>query len=160
MVKKKAFEWDHVTILKKSDKGMPTIQCKHCSHAFVGGPFWIRAHLLGLKGLVVDKCHHTDVAIKEEVKKLVFDANGANVDVNVESSQECNAQDSDIANKAFLHENVVPTTSTSINEMPPSPCFSASTSKRRLMNNGEPLKLSWQKQLDKSAYESIRRVFL
>ena len=159
MVKQKGFEWDHVTILKKSDKGMPTIQCKHCGHAFVGGPFRIRAHLLGLKGLGVDKCCNIDATIKEEVKKLVFDANGANVDVNVESSQECNAQDSDIASKAFSHANVVPTSSTSINEMPPSPCFSASTSKKRLMNNGEPLKVSWQKQLDKNADEAIRRFF-
>ena len=69
MVKQKRFEWNHVAILRKHDKGMPVVQCNHCHHVFVGGPFRIRAHLLGLKGLGVDKCHQIDVVIEAEVKK-------------------------------------------------------------------------------------------
>ena len=90
MVKQKSFEWNHVTVLRKHDKGMSVIQCKHCHHVFVGGPFRIRAHLLGLKGLGFNKCRQIDVVIKAEVQKMVSGC--ANVDMNGESSMECNAE--------------------------------------------------------------------
>jgi hypothetical protein len=64
MVKQKAFEWDHVTIVRKPDKGMPVVQCKHCQRVFIGGPFRIRAHLLGTKGFGVDKCRRIDIVKK------------------------------------------------------------------------------------------------
>ena len=57
MLKQKGFEWDHVTVVRKNDKGMLVVQCKHCHHVFVGCPFRIRAQLLGLKGSGVDKCY-------------------------------------------------------------------------------------------------------
>ena len=34
MVKQKSFEWNHVTILRKHDKGMPVVQCKHYVNLF------------------------------------------------------------------------------------------------------------------------------
>ena len=68
MVKQKGFEWDHVTIVRKPGKGMPDVQCKHCQHVFVGGPFRIRAHLLGTKGFGVDKCRRIDAVKKLSTK--------------------------------------------------------------------------------------------
>ena len=151
MVKQKSFEWNHVTVLRKHDKGMPVVQCKHCHHVFVGGPFRIRAHLLGLKGLGVDKCRQIDVVIKAEVQKMVSGC--ANVDMNGESSIECNAENC----STNVDGNVE---STSINEMPSSSFGNASTSKKMKVDNVEPLKGLWQKQLDKNADEAIRRFFL
>ena len=141
-----------MTVLRKHDKGMSVIQCKHCHHVFVGGPFRIRAHLLGLKGSGVDKCRHIDAAIKAEVQKMVSDITSANVDVKMESAMECKAENS-IAN---IDVNVE---STSITEMPSSSFVIASTSKKMKVDNAEPLKVSWQKQLDKNADEAIRRFF-
>ena len=103
MVKQKAFEWDHVTIVRKLDKGMPVVQCKHCQPVFVGGPFRIRAHQLGTKGFDLDKCRRIDVVKKVEVQKMISNTSYANVDV-VES--------------------------TSINEMPSSSFVNASTNKK------------------------------
>ena len=117
MVKQKSFEWNHVTVLRKHDKGMSVIQCKHCHHVFVGGPFRIRAHLLGLKGLGFNKCRQIDVVIKAEVQKMVSGC--ASVDMNGDSSMECNAEN--------CSTNVE---STSINEIPSSSFGNASTSKR------------------------------
>ena len=151
MVKQKAFEWDHVTIVRKPDKGMPVVQCKHCQHVFVGGPFRIRAHLLGTKGFGVDKCRRIDAVKKAEVQKMISNTSYANVDVNGGSSMKCNAE------KSSANVDVVE--STSINEMPSSSSVNASTNKKMKVDNGEPLKVSWQKQLDKNADEAIRRFF-
>ena len=46
--------------------------------------------MLGLKGLGVDKCRQIDAVIKAEVQKMVSGC--ANVDMNDESSMECNAE--------------------------------------------------------------------
>ena len=60
MVKQKGFDWDHVTVVRKLDKVMHVIQCKHCHHVFVGGPLRNIAHLSGMKGSHVDKCRRID----------------------------------------------------------------------------------------------------
>ena len=151
MVKQKAFEWDHVTIVQKPDKGMPVVQCKHCQHVFVGGPFRIRAHLLGTKGFGVDKCRRIDAIKKVEVQKMISNTSYANVDVDGGSSMKCNAE------KTSANVDVVE--STSINEMLSSSSVNASTNKKMKVDNGEPLKVSWRKQLDKNADEAIRRFF-
>ena len=138
-----------MTVLRKHGKGMPVVQCNHCHHVFVGGPFRIRAHLLGLKGLGVDKCRQIDAVIKAEVQKMVSGC--ANVDMNDESSMECNAENC----STNVDANVE---STSINEMPSS-SFGNASSKKMKVDNVEPLKMLWQKQLDKNADEAIRRFF-
>ena len=137
-----------MAILRKHDKGMPVVQCNHCHHVFVGGPFRIRAHLLGLKGLGVDKCRQIDAVIKAEVQKMVSGC--ANVDMNDESSMECNAENC----STNVDANVE---STSINEMPSSSFGNASSKKMKVDN--APLKMLWQKQLDKNVDEAIRRFF-
>ena len=137
-----------MAILRKHDKGMPVVQCNHCHHVFVGGPFRIRAHLLGLKGLGVDKCRQIDAVIKAEVQKMVSGC--ANVDMNDESSMECNAENC----STNVDANVE---STSINEMPSSSFGNASSKKMKVDN--VPLKMLWQKQLDKNVDEAIRRFF-
>ena len=86
MVKQKVFEWEHVTIVRKLDKVMHVIQCKHCHHVFVGGPLRNRAHLSGLKGSCVEKYRRIDVVIRAKEQKMVFDISCANVDVNVKST--------------------------------------------------------------------------
>ena len=58
-------------MVKRSKKGMHVVECSHCKHVFVGGPHKIKAHLLGLKGQGVDKCHNVTGAIKDEINKLI-----------------------------------------------------------------------------------------
>lgn len=131
MVTEQSFEWDHVIILKKNDKGMHQIQCKHCNQSFVVGPCRIRAHLLGLKGQGIGKCCKISVEIKEKVKRLVKDASGANVhlndDVNVDASS------------ANVDANVVPGNSMSINDLPSSSFVSSLSSKRKVLDKDQPL---------------------
>ena len=58
MVKQMSFEWDHVTVVRKPNKGIACrSMCNIAHHVFVGGPIQIRAHLLGLKGSGVDKSY-------------------------------------------------------------------------------------------------------
>ena len=68
---------------------MHVMQCKYCNHIFGGGPQWIRAHLLGLKGQGVDKCKNASDIVKQQIGRLIENASidvGTNVNANVFSS--------------------------------------------------------------------------
>jgi hypothetical protein len=49
MVVEKGPEWRHVVVKEEPEKGLPKVQCIYCDRQFNGGPFRIRAHLLGTR---------------------------------------------------------------------------------------------------------------
>ena len=118
-----------------------------CSEALPARPCRIRAHLLGLKGQSIGKCHKISVEIKEEVKRLIKDASGPNVDLN------------DDVNVDASGANVVLGSSMPTNDLPLTSFVSSSSSKRKVLDKDEPLAMSWKKQLHKNADETIRRFF-
>ena len=52
------------------------MQCKYCTHSYVGGPQQTRAHFLGIKGQGVDKCKNVSDDVKQLMRTLMENANG------------------------------------------------------------------------------------
>jgi hypothetical protein len=72
-------EWRHVVIKNEPAKGLPDVQCIYCDKQFNGGPFRIRAHLLGTR-IGVAPCQQvtpdavTQLRAEEESRKVAEEA--------------------------------------------------------------------------------------
>ena len=68
MTKGQGPEWEHVSIIEQK-REQPKVQCKYCTHEFVGGAARIRQHILHTKGALrgVQKC----TAAEEELEDVV-----------------------------------------------------------------------------------------
>jgi hypothetical protein len=69
MPKEKGEEWQHVTIVEESSKGIK-VKCVYCSKIFVGGALRIRNHLAGdYKSSDTIKCSAAPVSVADSFKR-------------------------------------------------------------------------------------------
>ena len=128
----------HVLIQKQHPTGMHVMQCKYFIHIFGGSPQRIRAHSLGRKGQGFAKCNNASDIIKQKVGRLIESASihvGTNVNANTFSSFSSNGYS---INASQLDDV---------------------SNKKKKIDMGGPLQMSWDMQLRRKVEEAVARFF-
>jgi hypothetical protein len=112
----------------------------------------IKVLLLDIKCQGIGKCCNISIKIKEEVKRLIKDVSGANVDLNDYVNVDVSG--------ANVDADVVLGNSMSINDFPCSSFVSSLSSKRKVLNKDQQLAIAWKKQLHKNVDKVIWSFFL
>ncbi|MCO5568912.1 hypothetical protein L7F22_022614 [Adiantum nelumboides] len=139
-------QWEYVSIVKTGPKGQNTCKCKYCGHSWDGGPLHIRAHILGLKGLGVDKCASAPQDAKDVCRRLHVAGGAQNPLESIDTSV------SELGDASHGSGNVDVSKVGSVG-------VSVSSHKKKLSKSQGSLVKAWDLQARKEATMAVRRFF-
>ncbi|MCO5608691.1 hypothetical protein L7F22_062905 [Adiantum nelumboides] len=146
MGRKRKAEWEYVSIVKTGPKGQNTCKCKYCGHSWDDGPLRIRAHILGLKDLGVDKCASAPQDAKDICRRLHVAGGAQNPLESIDASV------SELGDASHGSGNVDVSKVGSVG-------VSVSSHKKKLSKSQGSLVKAWDLQAQKEATMDVRRFF-